>query len=94
MFLEISQNLQENTCVRVSSLAITQTRPGPWTQTLKNLDLEKAGPRKTWTKKKLDPEKDGINIGLKFMSDFRELCFIKTMHNVIYCSKVRVLTDI
>ena len=23
-----------------------------------------------------------------------ELCFIKTMHNVIYCLTVRVLTDI
>ena len=28
------------------------------------------------------------------MSDFRELCFIKTMRNVIYYLKVRVLTDI
>ena len=52
--------------------------PGPWTRSLKNLD----------------PEKPGINIGLKNMSDFRELCFIKTMRNVIYCLKVRVLTDI
>ena len=57
--------------------------PGPWTRTLK--------------KKRLfyvDPEKHGINIGLKNMCDFRELCFIKTMRNVIYCLKVRVLTDI
>ena len=52
------------------------------------------GPWKTWTLKNLDPEKPGINIGLKNMSDFRELCFIKTMRNVIYCLKVRVLTDI
>ena len=69
---------------------------GYYTNQTRTLDPnpEKAGPRKTWTKKKLDPEKHGINIGLKFMSDFRELCFIKTMHNVIYCLKVRVLTDI
>ena len=63
-------------------------------QTLKNLDHEKPGPRKTWALKDLDPEKHGINIGLKNMSDFRELCSIKTMLNVIYCLKVRVLTDI
>ena len=52
----------------------------------------------TWTldpdPKNLDPEKPGTNIGLKNMSDFRWLCFIKTMRNVIYCLKVRVLTDI
>ena len=28
------------------------------------------------------------------MSDFMELCFTKTMRNVIYCLKVLVLTDI
>ena len=49
-----------------------------WTQTLKNMDTEKPG----------------INIGLKNMLDVRELCFIKTIHNVSYCLKVRVLTDI
>ena len=43
--------------------------PGLWTRTMKNLD----------------PEKHGINIVLKNMSDFRELCFIKTVCNVIYC---------
>ena len=42
----------------------------------------------------MDPEKRRINIGLKNVSDFRELCFIKTMRNVIYCLKVRVLADI
>ena len=42
----------------------------------------------------MDPEKQGINIGLKYMSDFRELCFVKMMRNVIYCLKFRVLTDI
>ena len=52
--------------------------PGSWTRTLKNLE----------------PEKPGINIGLKNMSDFRELCFTKTIRNVSYCLKVRVLTDI
>ena len=59
-------------------------KPRPW----------KPGARKTWTLKSLDPEKYGINIGLKYMSDFRELCFIKTMRNVIYHLKVNVLTDI
>ena len=40
--------------------------PGPWTQTLDS----GSGP---WTldPKNLDPEKPGINIGLKNMSDFR-----------------------
>ena len=28
--------------------------PGPWTQTQKNLDLKKPGPRKTWILKNLD----------------------------------------
>ena len=50
---------------------------------------------KTWSRTlDPDPEKHGINIVLKNMSDFRELCFIKTIRNVIYCLKVRVLTDI
>ena len=40
----------------------------------------------------LDPEKP--EIGLKNMSDFRELCFTKIIRNVSYCLKVRVLTDI
>ena len=44
--------------------------------------------------KNLDPEKPGINIGLKNISDFRELCFTKTIRNVSYCLKVRVPTDI
>ena len=52
--------------------------PGPWARTLKNLDSEKPGK----------------NIGLKNMFDFRELCFTKTIRNVSYCLKVRVLTDI
>ena len=77
---------------------LLKPRPGPWTRTLKNLDPEKPGPGKTWTLtgtlKNLGPKKHGINVGLKFMSDFRELCFIKTMRNVIYYLKVRVLTDI
>ena len=69
--------------------------PGPWkTRTQENLDLEKPGLSKTWTLKNLDPKTHGINIGLKCMSEFRELCFIKTMRKVIYCLKVRVLIDI
>ena len=64
------------------------------TWTLKNLNPEKPEPLKIWTLKNLDPEKYGINRGLKNMSDFREFCFTKTMHNGIYCLKVRVLTDI
>ena len=42
----------------------------------------------------LDHEKPGINIGLKNMSDFSELCFTKTTRNVSYCLKVGVLTDL
>ena len=64
------------------------------TWTLKNLNPEKPGRRKTWTLKNMDPEKDGIDLVLKNLSDFSELCFIKTMRNLIYCLKVRVLTDI
>ena len=47
----------------------------------------------------MNPEKHGINMGLKNMSNFRELCSIKTMRNVILKSlvicrlKVHVLTD-
>ena len=66
--------------------------PGPWTRTLKNLDPEKPGPCKTWALKNLDPEKPGINIRLKNMSDFMELCFMKTIRNDSYCLKARVLT--
>ena len=54
--------------------------------------LLKPGPG-SWTLDP-DPEKPGINIGLKNMSDFRELCFMKTTRNVSYCLQVRVLTDI
>ena len=36
----------------------------------------------------MDPEKHGINMGLKNMSDFRKLCFKKAMRNVICCLKV------
>ena len=63
--------------------------PGPWT-----LDPDSDPEPWTRTLKKLDPEKPGINIGLKNMSDFRELCLTKTIRNVGYCLKVRVLTDI
>ena len=42
----------------------------------------------------MNPEKHKINMGLKIMSNFRKLYFIETMHNVICCLKVRVLTDI
>ena len=111
LFLEISQNSQENTCARASFLKVClkrlllKRRPGSWTWTQKNLDPKKPGswkawtqktldPKKTWILKILDPEKYGINIGFKNMSDFRKLCFIETMRNVIYNLKVRVLTDI
>ena len=33
---------------------------GPWIRTLKKLDPEKPGPRKTWNQKNLDPEKTGL----------------------------------
>ena len=49
---------------------------------------------KTWALKNMDPEKHRINMRLKNMFDFRELCFIKTMHNVICYLKVLLLTDI
>ena len=62
-----------------------------WTRTLDS-DPEKTGPRTIYTLKNLDPKKHEINIGLKFMSDFRGLCFIKTMR--FFCLKVRVPTDI
>ena len=59
-----------------------------------DLDPEKPEPWKTWTLKNLGLEKPGINIGLTNMSDFWELCFMKTIGNVRYCLKVRVLTVI
>ena len=39
---------------------LLKTGPGPWTWTLKNVDPEKPGPRKTYTLKNLDPEKPGL----------------------------------
>ena len=54
--------------------------------------LPKQATSKTWTRTlDLDTEKPEINIGLKNMSDLRDLCLIKTIRN---CLKVRVLTDI
>ena len=44
----------------------SKATPKTWTQTLKNLDPEKHG-----------SGKHGIYMGLKNMSDFRELCFNK-----------------
>ena len=51
--------------------------PGPWTLnpdpepcTL-DPDPKKSGPWKTWTLKNLDPEKPGINIGLKICMTLR-----------------------
>ena len=70
-------------------------KPGPrlWNRTLINLDPEKPGPWKTWTLNNLDPQKHGSwktwnNMWLKSVSDFRELCFKRTMHNVICRWKV------
>ena len=54
-----------------------------WTQTLENLNPESPGLWKTWTLKNMESEKHGINMALKNMSDFRELCFKKTMRNMI-----------
>ena len=73
---------------------------GPWTQTLdpgRGPCTQTLDPgRGLWTRtlENLDPEKPGINIGLKNMSGFRELYFMKTIRNVSYCLKVCVLTDI
>ena len=62
-----------------------------WTQIL-DPDPENPGPRKTWTLKNMDPEKDGTNMGLKNMSDFRE--FIKAMYNVICsCNSLKNTND-
>ena len=65
-------------------MQIEETTSKTWTRTL-DPDPEKAGPgkpEKTWTLKSLDTEKHGINMGLKIISDFIDLCFIKTMRNV------------
>ena len=42
----------------------------------------------------MDPEKHGINIGLKIMSNFRQLHFMKAMRNVIRCLKILALRDL
>ena len=59
------------------------------TRTQENLGPEKAGSWKSWTQKNPDPEKPGPwkkwnKYGIKKISYFRELHFIKTMHNVIW----------
>ena len=61
----------------------TRTRSLDLEKPEKNLDPEKHGPYKN-----LDPGKHGINMGLKNLSDCRELNFMKTMCNVICCLKV------
>ena len=62
-----------------------------WTWTL-DPHLEKSGPRKTWTLKNMDPEKHGMNMGLKYVTFFTT--FYKDYRNVICCLKLRLLTDI
>ena len=60
VFLQISQNSQENNCARVSSLQELLLKPGPapWkTWNKKNLNLVKPGSWKIWTLKNLDPKK-------------------------------------
>ena len=54
-----------------------------WTRTL-DLDPEKPRPLKRWN---LDPQKH-VRDGIKNMSGFRELCFVKTMRSVICSLKV------
>ena len=74
------QSMSKNSFVlteRATSKTWTRTLdpdpdPGLWNRT-RILD---PGPWKTWTLKNLDSEKPGINIGLKNMSDFRELWVI------------------
>ena len=51
------------------------------------------GNSKTSGNRDQDPEKHGVNMGLKTMSDFRKLYFINTMHNVTCCLKVCLLTQ-
>ena len=41
----------------------------------------------------MDPEKHGMNVGLKNTYNLRELYFIKVMGNVICYLNVRLLTD-
>ena len=61
---------------------------GPWkTWTHKKLDPEKPELWKTFTVKNMNPEQYEINMELKVVSYFKELHFIKIMHNLIYCSK-------
>ena len=78
---------------RATSITWTRTLDpdtGPWT-----LDPDPDPNHGPWTRTmEPDPEKPGIYIGLKNMSDLRELCFTKTIRNVSYCLKVRVLTNI
>ena len=41
----------------------------------------------------MDPQKHGMNVGLKNIYNLRELYFIKVMGNVICYLNVRLLTD-
>ena len=50
------------------------------------MDPEIPGHWETWTLKNLDPEKCGISMGLKIMSNSTELDFLKTMRIVIWIS--------
>ena len=45
--------------INYNEKATSKTWTGPWTRTMKNLDLEKSEPRKTWVLKNLDLEKPG-----------------------------------
>ena len=59
---------------------------------------EKPGPRKTWTLKTwtlkyMNPEKHGINMGLRNMSDLRVI-FYKGHAQCDLYQQIRVLTDI
>ena len=74
------------------TLDLDPEKPGPRKiYTLKNLGSEKPGPWKTWPWKTWTLKNMGF---LKNGADFKELCFIKIMHNLFFCGKVCLLTDI
>lgn len=76
LIMESYYTNRNNILEKATSKTWTQAGPGPrsWTQALKNL-----GRRKIWTLQNMDPGKHEINMGLKNLSDFRKLCFIKTI---------------
>ena len=93
------EDIQILTCLTENFVRATSKT---WTQDLDS-DPEKPGPRKIRTLKNLDPEnlepeKHGINMALKNLSNFRELYFIKICFYVVFyvicCLKICLFTGI